>query len=337
PLTLVSPGTTNSKTPQTISTTTPEFLWSGGLPNSRYGLYISAAPYGSENLVYSNITLTGTSFTIPQGFLISGKQYRWNMAIFDSNNQSGNFSPSFHFQVSAVIPPPLPTPIIQRYEEPAPVISQSLPAVIPPKQSRTIQFTGQNQIVISVMVGSATEVVFPAPITKIVPGCGEEEVSLEVASNRMWIKPLAPWEGIIFTLVGDVSYPVKISPGASPDVQVLIEGTGTITSSSPSGGLFSTNSITGYLKLLFLENAPEIIDVNKEVYKEKNFVIKFKKQLSWDIFTGYVGEIENLSKSLIVVPVEEIAVPGLIAISADKETLKPHEKTLCYFLFKRVE
>jgi len=100
PPTPLSPGT-NSSPGETISTTTPTFSWTGVSGASRYGLYISKPPYGESNLVYQNENLTGTSFTIPSGYLVSGGQYRWNMTTFNSSGQNGSFSSPLYFQVAS--------------------------------------------------------------------------------------------------------------------------------------------------------------------------------------------------------------------------------------------
>jgi hypothetical protein len=103
-----SPGS-GSAPGQTISTTTPTFTWSSVSGATRYGLYISKAPYGSGNIVYQDTNRTGTSFTLPSGSLFDGGQFRWQVTAFNSAGQESSGSNLLYFQVSLSSPPANPT------------------------------------------------------------------------------------------------------------------------------------------------------------------------------------------------------------------------------------
>jgi|GEM_PF-4891246 len=76
--TLVSPGT--SVGPGTIvSTTTPTLSWNPVAGATNYDVYISISPYGSSNIKYQQTCVSGTSLTIPAGYLTNGNLYRWNI------------------------------------------------------------------------------------------------------------------------------------------------------------------------------------------------------------------------------------------------------------------
>ena len=76
--TLVSPGT--SFGPGTIiATTTPTLSWNPVAGATNYDVYVSISPYGSSNIKYQQICVSGTSLTIPTGYLTNGNLYRWNM------------------------------------------------------------------------------------------------------------------------------------------------------------------------------------------------------------------------------------------------------------------
>ena len=69
--TITSPGaSTDNSFPE--SNLTPTFNWNSVTGASSYNLYISQAPYGTANIIYTATGLTGTSFTIPSGHLNSG-------------------------------------------------------------------------------------------------------------------------------------------------------------------------------------------------------------------------------------------------------------------------
>ncbi len=89
-----------------IATTSPKFIWQTTLDATTYGLYISRFPYGTSNIVYSHESLTGTSHTIPNGYLVSGERYKWNMVSKNDGGES-SISNSLYFQIStaSTLPP----------------------------------------------------------------------------------------------------------------------------------------------------------------------------------------------------------------------------------------
>jgi hypothetical protein len=84
---------------------TPVFQWTSVSGADYYGLYISEPPYGSSNLVYENESLTGTSLSLPSGYLNPGVTYYWNMRAHNSAGW-GSFSSSMSFTTEPTPPPP---------------------------------------------------------------------------------------------------------------------------------------------------------------------------------------------------------------------------------------
>jgi len=76
---LAGPGTLKD-TGLLVPTLTPEFTWTAVAGAAAYRLDIYKA--GSTKPVYTNISLTGTSLTIPAGILTSGTKYRWEMKSY---------------------------------------------------------------------------------------------------------------------------------------------------------------------------------------------------------------------------------------------------------------
>ncbi|MGP8079379.1 MAG: hypothetical protein ACLPVI_02580 [Dehalococcoidales bacterium] len=103
----VAPG--NSTSPgTTISTLTPNFQWNTVSGADYYTLNVSRVPYSTSNLVYVSDQLTGTSFTLPAGYLFNGQQYCWQMT---ATNITGNSlaSNTFYFQTSGTYGAPAVT------------------------------------------------------------------------------------------------------------------------------------------------------------------------------------------------------------------------------------
>lgn len=107
PPTLAAPGVSNLAPGTTISTLTPTFEWQPVAGADGYGLYISKfngstydVVYNSENAIGQPIT--GTTLTLPAGFLVMNAQYRWNMS---AHNTAGYGSANTFRSYFAVSPP----------------------------------------------------------------------------------------------------------------------------------------------------------------------------------------------------------------------------------------
>jgi subtilisin-like proprotein convertase family protein/pimeloyl-ACP methyl ester carboxylesterase len=97
--TLVSPGSASSPG-TTISTLTPTMLWNASSGATGYGLYISVNSSGNWDLIYDNDNVGNqTILALPSGYLVAGRQYRWNMRAKNSSGWSG-FTSHFYFQTS---------------------------------------------------------------------------------------------------------------------------------------------------------------------------------------------------------------------------------------------
>ena len=110
---IISPGTASEPGEQ-INTLTPIFKWNPAPNAERYGLFISKSPYGAENIIFREEHLTGTSYTLPIGFLNDGVKYRWNMQAYNSAGW-GNISDRLYFDVKLSTPPVATGPLV--YQE----------------------------------------------------------------------------------------------------------------------------------------------------------------------------------------------------------------------------
>jgi general secretion pathway protein D len=96
---LVAPGSARNPGPM-VGSETPTFRWKPVLNARKYGLYVSKYPYSSGRFVYKNESITDNSFTLPKGFLSTGKAYRWNVKT-QMKTGWGNPSQRFYFAVKA--------------------------------------------------------------------------------------------------------------------------------------------------------------------------------------------------------------------------------------------
>jgi len=84
--------------PFVLTSTTPTLRWEKVPGAELYALYVSRYPYGSKNLVYTNKSLKVTSFKIPEGCLVDGERYRWNVLTREKSEWKDS-SDLFYFRV----------------------------------------------------------------------------------------------------------------------------------------------------------------------------------------------------------------------------------------------
>jgi len=113
PPTTISPGYASSPGIVT-SSLTPIFSWNSVSGATGYGLYIRDMTAAGTPLIYPNSygttypPLTGTSLQLPNGYLVNGHIYRWNMTSFIGSKESSEVSGALYFQT----PPVVSTPVI---------------------------------------------------------------------------------------------------------------------------------------------------------------------------------------------------------------------------------
>jgi len=110
PPTLATPGVSNVLPGAAITSLAPTFEWQGMAGADGYSLYISKFNGSTYDLIFNSETvvgqpLTGTTYTLPNGFLQVNEQYRWNMS---SHNAAGYGSPNtfrtyFYVSLPAIV------------------------------------------------------------------------------------------------------------------------------------------------------------------------------------------------------------------------------------------
>ena len=74
-------------------------------------MYVSAHPYGEGNVVYEREGLTGTTVTVPDGRLVPGQRYRWNVSAANGAGQTFSTARLFFRTAEGETPTGRPEPI----------------------------------------------------------------------------------------------------------------------------------------------------------------------------------------------------------------------------------
>jgi hypothetical protein len=151
PPTTISPGYASSPGMVT-SSLTPVFSWNAASGAMGYGLYIRDMTAAGMPLIYPNSSgntlspLTGTSLTLPNGYLINGHTYRWNMTSFNGSTEILAASSVLYFQTPpAVVSTPTVT-LPSSGSSVGTVTANSTPAVMPNSSSSSSSSPSSRQI-----------------------------------------------------------------------------------------------------------------------------------------------------------------------------------------------
>jgi hypothetical protein len=241
---LVSPGTASAPG-QMVSTTTPTFTWVASSNATYYNIYISVAPYGSGNLVYTSVNISSgtTSFQIPSGVLQTGFDYRWNMSATNSVGTT-YATPAIYFQVTSGSS----SPTVSGISPPVPTLSPTAQTLTIAgsgfTSGATVTFTKPNSSSVSVtqfLSVSATSITLQATLNL----AGGWTVSVTTPGSQ--VSNSYPFQVAPASAANDFSLQlspaaVSVNAGASVALTVL---TGTTSGAAQTMTLSANNAPTG--------------------------------------------------------------------------------------------
>lgn len=180
--------------------------------------------------------------------------------------------------------------------------------------------------------GLQSMVQLPESIVQVITSYPEGTASYTVSDNKFFFLLSGPWEGLVFVLgESGQTYPLLVKEVQdNPDVCLRVRGKVSTFKMSLSSQM--EEALKELLQGKTEKGVAEPIDT--VFYSDKKIIIKGQRLFRFmNGFVGVEGEIGNVAKTQIVIPVTQIAIPKLVAISLEKEVLSSKEKTKVYLLF----
>ncbi len=177
---------------------------------------------------------------------------------------------------------------------------------------------------IPVAAGKVTEVVFPDQVAKIVKGGGADSILVEVLDYSVFILPKNEHPADIFvTSVKGESYPLNFVMGQGHEAKVKIAYA--FDPHRPSGE--NRSDAMGLMKLLMKGRVPAgatVLQGNENLLIAQG-QIQLTLNTVFDLpkLNGLILTARNLTDNTVVVPLQAIAYPRLLAITSDADTLAP--------------
>lgn len=170
------------------------------------------------------------------------------------------------------------------------------------------------------VVGRTNELYFESGISSLVRSGIKDTLTVEQTTNHLFVTPLTdnPADLIIIDLQGQ-SFKLHFVFGHGYDDKIVVKA-----STQESGNDGGDNSTIGLIRELVMNRAPK-----GSTEKRANIVVFDNGQLRLHLITVYelpqvlcyVMVCENLLGQSMIVPVEQIGFPRLLAVSSEKDLL----------------
>ncbi len=194
---------------------------------------------------------------------------------------------------------------------------------------------------IKVEIGKVTEVVFPEKIVNVIKGGQPDSVLVEVLDNSIYLLPKTDTPaGIFVTLSSGVSYPLTLQMSSEHDIKVRV-GSLNHQEENSTRGIY--NDVMDLMKDLLLQKEPSMgtpLPHEGEVFlRDQN--IKVSVEQAYDVggWRAYVLMAQNLIDQAVIIPIEQMSLPNLLAVSAERDMLaargQEHDSVRIYMIVRQ--
>jgi hypothetical protein len=175
---------------------------------------------------------------------------------------------------------------------------------------------------INVEIGKVSEVVFPAKVTKVIKGGQPDSILVEVLDHSVYLLPKTDTPPDIFvTTTAGSSYPLSLHLSQEHDIKVQVD-----SSARSSGSLGRNyNDVMDLMKDLLLQKELSMATVlpsqGEVLLSNQEIKLTVDKAYELGDWKAYVLTAKNLISNAVIIPIEQITLPNLLAISADQDML----------------
>jgi hypothetical protein len=190
-----------------------------------------------------------------------------------------------------------------------------------------------NVTVVKLKIGTITEVEFPGTIANVTKSIPSESLQVETLGTRMFLLAREMLDSYLYVVTQDnVSYCLHLLiDDAEAVARVHIKKPESAEGGQPKNKN-EANTIELMKSLISGRPLPGVVssrEDGKEVFN--NGTIRIVVDEVYELEAGtkaFVLSLENLTNRPIVMPIEHIELPGLLAISTDKQILeaRPHDR-----------
>ena len=176
---------------------------------------------------------------------------------------------------------------------------------------------------VRVAVGKVTEVEFPEKVAKVVKGGAADSVLVEVLENSVYLLPKAGHPQDIFVAgISGESYPLNLVIAPEHDVRLQVNGSD-VRRVAQENKMPALDLMKHMLRGEEPPGATVVKSGQKTAYKNDQINLSLEVMYEFPNLAGYVLTARNLTDNSVVIPLEQMSFPGLLAATLDQDILKP--------------
>ena len=203
-------------------------------------------------------------------------------------------------------------------------------AVMAWADGRMLYYNGK-PLDIHVATGRVTQVSFPEKVAKIIKGGGGDSVLVEVLDTAVFILPKKEHPADIFvTSISGQTYPLNLQISPTHDVKVDVAYAFDGKRSQEE----NRSDVIDLMKVLLQGGVPAGASVVES--KEERLISDGQIQLILNTvfelpkLNGLILTAKNLTNNAVVLPIQGVHYPRLLAISSDQDTLTAKDQEGAY-------
>ncbi|MBF0619942.1 MAG: type-F conjugative transfer system secretin TraK [Candidatus Omnitrophica bacterium] len=180
------------------------------------------------------------------------------------------------------------------------------------------QINAEGSYAVRAAAGKAVEIVCEAGLANLVRSGDPATLKVEHASGHLFVTPLgAPVAELVIMDIRGRSYRFRFVLEGPADDKIVIAGARSVEPAEGTG-------TPGIIRDLVLGRVPAGAVERKSdevVFDDGKIVLRMMALYELPQVVAYVMSAENRLKTSVVMPIEEIALPGMLAVSAEKDIL----------------
>lgn len=194
-------------------------------------------------------------------------------------------------------------------------------------QANALEASADNEeILLRLKVGMITEAEFPEKIANVTKSVSSETLQIEILENRMFLLPRENFDSKIYVVTRDnISYCLHlIMDETQAPTRIKIEKPKQAMNEEQSKETANTVEL---MKTLLLGKLPPGAVSSKprqeEIFNNGKFRMVINEAYEFpNNVKAFILTFENLTPKPVVIPIEHIELPGLLAISVESQILE---------------
>lgn len=204
-------------------------------------------------------------------------------------------------------------------------------APAPRPVTRVVEYAGA-PVRVRLSVGNATQVEFPDDVVDIVTMLAPEQLTLSYSGHVVHLHAVTALDGEVFVITtAGTSYPLAVSTTATPSdgaVRIVHTGTRAKQRQQQTHGLTAVGLIRAMARGEIPPGVEHLPAKGQRVYHDGTLQFTLQAAYISPQMRGYVLQAENLTGVSVPVPVEELEMPGLLAVGSMAQMLYPQPRTV---------